>query len=270
MTAPRPFRSPATTLAMLLTLVALLLACTGPEQRGMLDPTLTPTPSPTPTEVPPTFTPTATPEPTATPSPTPEPSPTPTVTPVPATSTPDASPTSGASPTASVSPTAEEAGLVGELATLAELQATGYEIQEEGDRSAVELAEALTDSGAHLQRLQDWGFVQHVYRGFVRPGGAEGDPEPDYILVTVNEYGSAESAEEALLWLFRSGTTQGATEAEAPDVGDSSLAITVATSDGMPTASVYVQSEQFFYIFFAQGGDPLPMATGIAERVFAR
>jgi hypothetical protein len=159
---------------------------------------------------------------------------------------------------------------LGELATLEELQATGYELQEEGTRSAQDLANAYAEPGAHLQRLQDWGFEEHAFRAFVRPGAAEGETEPDYVLVTINEYGSAELADNALLWLFRLGTSQGATEAEAPEIGDSRAAITVPTAGGEPTASIYVRREQFVYVFFAQGGDPLPMIRGLAERVFSR
>ncbi|HUG14626.1 MAG TPA: hypothetical protein VMM78_06365 [Thermomicrobiales bacterium] len=255
-------------MALAFALVLGLLACTGPERRGAVDPTFTPTPSSTPTEVPPSSTPTATQEPTATASPTPEPSPTPTE--VPATATADTSPTTGSAPTVAVTPTVEDAGLAGELATLSELQAPGYEVQEEGTRSAQELANAYAEPGAHLQRLQDWGFEQHVFRAFVRPGGVDGDIEPDYILVTVNMYGSDEQALEALNWLFRSWTVQGATEVDAPNVGDSSVAITVLTAGGQPSASVYVQRERYVYIFFAEGGEPLPMVQGIAERVFAR
>lgn len=263
---PRPFRSALLSASMLTALVTLL-ACTGPEPRGAVDPTFTPTITPTPTDVP--ATPTQTPEPTQTPtpSPTPEPTQTPTTEPTP---TVDPSPTTELTPTVEVTPTVEDVGLSGRLVTLEEIGSPDYVLQEEGTRSAQELANAYMDSGAHLQRLQDWGFEQHVFRAFVRPGGNEGDPEPDYILATINEYGSDEHAAEALNWLFRLGTSQGATEAEAPDVGDSSVAITIPTTGGEPTASIYIRVDQFVYIYFAQGGDPLPALSDIAVRVFSR
>lgn len=266
MTLPRPSSGLLSVIAASIALI-VMLACTGPEPRGAVDPTFTPTMTSTPTEVPPT--PTATPDPTATPSPTPEPSPTPTATVTP-TPTVEVSPTPDVTQTVEVTPTVEDIGLATQLATLDELQATGYEVLDEGSRSAQELANAYMDSGAHLQRLQDWGFEQHIFRSFLRSGGTEEDPEPDYILVTINEYGSDEQAAEALNWLFRLGTSQGATEAEAPDVGDGSVAITMPTAGGEPTASVYVNADQYVYVFFAQGGDPLPMVQGIAERIFSR
>lgn len=258
-------------IAVTLLTLTLVLACTGPEERGAVDPTSTPTITPTATEVPPTPTPTASPtatlEPIPTATATQEPSPTATTAPSP---TPETSATPASSPTVGVTPTVEDIGLSAELPTLEDLEGSGYQLLEEGTRSAQDLANAYADPGAHLQRLQDWGFSQHVFRSFLRPGGNEGDPEPDFILATVNEYGSPEQAEDALVWLFRLGTTQGAAEAEAPEIGDSRVALTVPTSDGQPTASVYVRRDQFVFIFFAQGGEPLPAMTGLAERVFSR
>jgi hypothetical protein len=259
-------RIPLMSIALVVAL-ALLIGCTGPQQRGAVDPTVTPTPTPTPTEVPATPTPEA--EPTPTPTSTPEPSPTPTVAPSP---TPEPSPTPPVTPPPGVTPTTEveDIGLAAELVTLDELGADGYEVLEEGTRSAQELANAYAEPGAHLQRLQDWGFVEHHYRSFIRPAGVDGDTEPDFVLATVNEYGSDEQAEQALVWLFRLGTSQGASEADAPEVGDNRLAITFPTADGIPTASLYVRRAQYIYIFFAQGGDPLPMLQNIATRVFSR
>jgi hypothetical protein len=140
---------------------------------------------------------------------------------------------------------------------------------EEGSRTAQELANAYADPVAHLQRLEDWGFQEHVFRAFSRTPAA-GDTLPYYVLSTINEYGSPEQADAALQWLRASQTTLGATLQDAPDIGDDRVALTVNTRDGIPTASLYVRSGNHVFIFFAEGGDPLPSVVSVAQRVFER
>jgi hypothetical protein len=234
---------------------ALVVACSGPDSGDDSDPT---------------------PSPTVTPTATIEPSPTVTLTPslvasptLAATSTPEPSPTEAiASPTAGASPTRDLADLSSELPATAELPAEGYIIAEEGNRSAQELANAYSDPSAHLNRLNDWGFKRHVYRAFSGPSAAEN--EPYAVLTTVNEYGSAEQATDALEWLRRLATTQGAEEVDPPRVGDGAVSLTLPTAGGIPTASIYVRRDAIIYVYFAEGGDPLPFIEAIAESVFAR
>lgn len=231
----------------------LVLACSGPETRDDVDPTATPTATPTSTPVPPTATATATVAPTVTPA-----------------ASPTLSPTAGvASPTLGASPTAI-ADLQTRLPALGDLPGggAGYIIVEEGSRSAQELANAYSDPAAHLQRLNTWGFRRHVFRAFARDDESGGLPPT--ILTTINEYGSPEQATDALTWLTRLATTQGATEAEPPTIGDEAVAVTQPTSGGTPTASIYVRDGALVYVYFAQGGDPLPAVSSIAKAVFAR
>jgi hypothetical protein len=249
-------------------LLALLAACTGPEARGTVDPTFTPTPTETPTPVPPTPTETPSPEPSPTvePSPTPEPSPTATVSP-----SPTASPTPDPAATPTVIPPPPDAGddLTAWLATSADLPSDDYAVAEEGRRTAQDLANAYSDPVAHLQRLEEWGFQQHVFRAFSRMP-VSGDTLPYFILSTINEYGSDEQANAALQWLRSSQTTLGAEVQEGPAVGDDRIALTVPTREGIPTASLYVRSGPLVYIYFAEGGDPLAAVRTVAERVFNR
>jgi hypothetical protein len=259
-------------LLSLVALVASLIACTGPEARGTVDPTFTPTVTPTPTEVAPTPTlePTPTVEPTA--SPTPEPSPTVEPTPSPtanATPTEAATPDPNATPTLIPTPADIADDITAWLATLPEMPGSGYVPAEEGSRTAQELANAYSDPVAHLQRLEDWGFQQHVFRAFSRTP-AQGDPLPYYVLSTINEYGSSEQADAALQWLRASQTTLGATIQDAPEVGEDRIALTVNTREGIPTASLYVRAGPHVFIYFAEGGDPLAAVRAVAERVFAR
>lgn len=231
-------------------LVVVAAACTGPDTRDDADPTSTPTVTPTETPPPPTATATATPSPTATPQ-----------------ASPTLSPTTGpASPTAGASPTVVS-DLEPLLPTLANLPdgGAGYMIAEQGTRSAQELANAYSDPAAHLQRLNTWGFKRHVFRAFSRDDASTGLPTT--MLTTINEYGSPEQAGEAINWLKVLATTQGATEAEAPKLGDEAVAVTQPTAEGTATASIYIRQGAVVFVYFGQGGDPLPVLTGVAESV---
>jgi hypothetical protein len=146
----------------------------------------------------------------------------------------------------------------------------GYTIAEEGTRSAQDLANAYADPAAHLQRLNEWGFKQHVYRSFTLAQNASDPKLPYTILTTINEYGSPEQASDAVKWLKSLAMAQGASEATAPTIADEVVAITQPTSNGEPTASIYARRGATVYVYFAQGGDPLPAISSIAERVFAR
>jgi hypothetical protein len=256
---PHPKRF-ARTLAIATLAVATVVGCAGPETGDDRDPTPTPTATATATASP-------TPElPTATVAASPTQAATATAEPTP---TSDASPTSGASPTNDASPTAEEVALPERLPLLDDMPAQGYTIAEEGTRTAEELANAYEDAPAHLRRLDEWGFKQHLFRAFSRES-SDNDQFPPVILTTINEYGSDEQAEAAMQWLKQLGTATGATDAEAPRVGDNAVALTVPTSDGVPTASVYVREGPVLFVYFAQGGDPLPAVVSIATKVFGR
>jgi hypothetical protein len=246
----------------LLVLALTLAACSGPENRDDTDATLTTTAQATQPATPVDATPTATLPPTAT---------------ISASPTLSASPTTAASPTANpASPTAASPTPVADirelLPQLTELPGNGegYTIAEEGTRSAQELANAYADSTAHLQRLNEWGFKQHVYRSFSRSDAVENQQLPYSILTTINVYGSPDQASAAVKWLKSLATAQGASEATAPAVGDEAVAVTQSTSSGVPTASVYIRQAATVYVYFAEGGDPLPAMSTIAQNVFTR
>lgn len=232
----------------------LLAACSGPDSGDDRDPTPSPTATGTATVAP---SPTVIASPTVAATPTVEP-----------TATQAASPTVVSSPTTSASPTRDTSDLKTELPELADISAEGYIIAEEGTRTAQELANFYSDPSAHLDRLNDWGFKRHAFRAFSGPGDSLELPYD--VLATINEYGSPAQAAEALQWLLRLATTTGATEVDPPRVGDSAVALTVPTSGGEPTASIYVQSAALVYVYFAQGGMPLDFIEAVTERVFAR
>lgn len=168
-----------------------------------------------------------------------------------------------------MSPTATDVALSDRLPELADMPGDGYIVADEGTRTAEDLAEAYADPAAHLRRLEEWGFKRHLYRAFSRDGSGSGTLPPS-ILATINEYGSDEQAEAALQWLRQLGAATGAEAAEAPPVGDNAVAQTVATADGVPTASVYVRDGAVLFVYFAQGGDPLPAVSSIAVKAFGR
>jgi hypothetical protein len=144
----------------------------------------------------------------------------------------------------------------------------GYTVAEDGTRTKQELANAYSDQAAHLRRLDEWGFKQHLYRAFVYSGGD--DRLPYSILTTINEYGSDEQAEAALQWLRQLGTATGAQDAEAPQLGDSAVALTVPTAAGVSTASIYIRQGPTLFVYFGEGGDPLPAIATVATNVFNR
>ncbi len=252
----RYLRHRTRTLAFAALVILALIACAGPETGDDRDPTPTPTATPTasatPTQPPPTATASPTVAPTETPEPT-EPS--------------AASPSAAASPTTAASPTVVP--LVDRLPVLDDMPGQGYTIVEEGTRTAEELAQAYSDAAAHLRRLDEWGFKQHLFRAFRLTNGDDNRLPPD-ILTTINLYGSDEQAEAALQWLQQLGTATGATLADAPQIGDNAVALTVPTSAGVPTASIYVRDGAVLFVYYAEGGDPLPAVDTIATKVFRR
>jgi len=265
----QPFRRNISLIAGALLLMA---ACSGPDQFGGGAPTPVPSPTTVPTEQP---SPTPEPEPTATPEPsptaTPEPEPSPTPEPVPEdTPTPELEPTPEPEPTEPPTPAPQPPGAMDSLPILEDFGEGGYILADQGERSAEELARAYIEFSAHLQRLEDWGFQQHVFREFTRTVGESDAEPPRYVLATVNVYGSPEQAAMALQWLERLQLNQGATSVEPPDLGDDAVAVTVRTSQGEDTASVYLRSGNRTYIYYAQGDNPLPLVMDLSQQVFER
>jgi hypothetical protein len=252
--------------------MVLITACSGPDEFGSGAPTQVPSPTTTPTEQP---SPTPEPAPTSTlePSPTPSPEPAPSATSEPEpenTPTPEVEPTPEPEPTSTSMPTPQPPGAMESLPTLEDFGNGGYVLADQGERSAEQLASAYVESSAHLQRLEDWGFQQHVYREFTRtPGESDAEP-PRYVLATINVYGSPEQAAMALQWLERLQLNQGAASVDPPELGEEAVAVTVRTSQGEDTASVYIRSGDRTYIYYAQGDDPLPMVLDLSKRVFER
>lgn len=273
-----------TSVAATLCLAALLAACSGPDEFG--DAVETPVPTATSTS---TTQPSSAATATVAASPTPAVEVTPTTDDATETTTQETPDTDEGTATADGTPAAEETpgseatsspgaestaaqevpGGMDALPLLEELPQDGYIIADQGERSDEQLARAYADPTAHLLRLEEWGFRQHVYREFTRQAGDD-DPRPGYVLATVNVYGSPEQADIAFQWLEDLQLNQGARTADAPVLGDGSVAITVTTQQGEPTASVYVRDGASTYIYYAEGGDPLPHVTELAERVFER
>lgn len=241
---------------------ALIVACTGPETLDDVDSTPTPAPEETsapaaettpatePTEqaVEPTETPTEEPEPTETPEPTP------TVTPSP-------------SPT----PTHLPVGMNEGLPQVEELPVGEFTVANQGSRAAVDLANAYQDSASHLERLNEWGFQEHVFREFTHQRTVpEEDPSPAYFLATINEYGSPEQAGMFFEWWSEFAHLQGHSEIEPPDIGDNAFASTVPTAEGEPTAFLYVQRGSRVFAYYAEEGNPVEFVTQVATTVFER
>lgn len=259
---------------LLLLLAVLVVACTGPDNRDDNDSTATPTATvpatpvaagATPTEeqaratAGETETPQATPD--ATEDETAEPTRTATSEPIP-TPTTEVTPTEAASPT----PTPLAMGLEESLPLIEQLGDPGFYLANQGSQSALDLANSYSDSSAHLERLDNWGFKEHQFREFGREPTGPDDPLPVYVLATVNEYGSPEQANEAMDWLESLNRSQGHEFVDPPPTfGDRTIASSVATADGAPSSIVFVQIGPRVYAYFAQGGQPLDFVLRLAE-----
>lgn len=256
--------------------VLLLTACSGPDDFGDAIPTATATPEPTST---PTSTPTEEPEPTATEEPTATAEPTAEATPT-ETAEPEDEPTP--SPTAEPEPTEGEPVPTDEpeppppsnpmdaLPMLEELTEAGFIVADDGERSADQLAQSYVDPQAHLDRLESWGFSQHVFREFSRQSAGDDDPVPTYVLATINVYGSPEQVADAMQWLESSRTNQGGSVVERPELGDGAVALTQPTVEGDIAGWVFFGYGDRVYIYYTQGADPLPEALSLAQRVWER
>ena len=243
-------------------LIALIVACAGPDDRDDSDPTRTLAEQPTELAV----TSSATDESEADASPTDDAtgSPTETAAPTPSPTTPP-SPTPTEEPAATETPTALPVNLDESLPGAEDLPGENYFLANEGTQSALDLANSYQDSSAHLERLDEWGFREHIFREYSHESTGEGDPLPGYVLTTVNEYGSDEQAADALDWLRSLNASQGQEFVDPdPDLADGAFASSVGTADGTRTAIVYVQLGPRVYAYFAQGGEPLDFVLELA------
>lgn len=261
--------------ALSVALAGVLVACSGPDQFG--GETTPPTPTLTPS---PTVTPTSPPDPTPTEAATATEEPTPEAT---ATSTPEAEPTATATeeveptpeptpePTATEEPSPpDQISPMDALPQIDELSDAGFALIDEGERTAEMLAQAYIDPDAHLQRLENWGFQQHVYREFLRTVSGPEDPYPGYVLAALNVYGSPEQVADAMHWLEVSRQNQGGTVIDRPELGEAAVAMTQPTQQGDTAGWVFFSHHDRVYIYFTQGFDPLPEALHIATNVWNR
>ena len=208
---------------MLAGIVLVMTACAGPEDRDDVDFTPTPAtqqtaPTPAATEIATTvvaLNPTAT----ETPAPSATATSTATETPVPPTPTPE--------PTATA--TAIPIGLAESLPQTDDLLADGFFLANQGSRSALELANSYADASAHLERLNEWGFKEHLFREYSRESQGSDDAIPFYVLTTVNEYGGDEQAADALDWLRSLNSSQGQEFVDPdPELADGAFASSIA------------------------------------------
>ncbi len=244
-------------------LVVMIVACAGPDDRDDADPTAispaveTPAADSTEESTPPAaqISATATSQ-LATPTTTATSEPTPTRTPVAPTATLTPAPTA----------TSFALGLEASMPSVDQLPDPGYFLANQGSLSALDLANSYSEPSAHLERLNEWGFKEHLFREFSRESSGAADPLPTYILTTVNEYGSSEQAGEAMDWLRSLNGSQGHEFVDPPpELGDLAMASTVSTAEGVPSAIVFVQLGSRVYAYFAQGGDALTLVLDLAR-----
>jgi len=73
-----------------------------------------------------------------------------------------------------------------------------------------------------------------------------------------------------MTWLQKLDLSLGAQEGTEPEIGDNRFVSTISTSNGVPTAKLYVRQGALLYVYYAEGGQPLDAIVALAEKVFGR
>ena len=127
-------------------------------------------------------------------------------------------------------------------------------------RTQEEVVEALGGGRPAETNLTDWGWSGNTERQF-----SVADPEAadtagtTYLAVSVHGFGSPEGATEALPFFSDIlVNTAGYSEAEAPDLGDSTRMLTMTDETGATNVTLYIQQGSVLYriLGFSPEGDP--------------
>lgn len=184
-----------------------------------------------------------------------------------ATPTPETAPTEAAQPTQPVSPTptpqpagpavdTSEAGLTQLLPDPA-LAPAGFDSGTDSSNDLAAVVAAIGGNRQAEQNLTDWGWTANVSRAFNNTAPTDGST--DALLASLHGFKDAPSAAAALTFYADYLASTGASDVDAPALGDSARMLTSTDETGNVSVSLYVQQGPVLYRFWgvaSAGGDP--------------
>ncbi len=184
-----------------------------------------------------------------------------------ATPTPETGPTEASQPTQPVSPTptpqpagpavdTSEAGLTQLLPDPA-LAPAGFDSGTDSSNDLAAVVAAIGGNRQAEQNLTDWGWTANVSRAFNNTAPTDGST--DALLASLHGFKDAPSAAAALTFYADYLASTGASDVDAPALGDSARMLTSTDEGGNVSVSLYVQQGPVLYRFWgvaSAGGDP--------------
>lgn len=184
-----------------------------------------------------------------------------------ATPTPDSGPTETPEPTQPVSPTptpgtqapdvdTSEAGLT-ELLPDPGIAPAGFDGGTDSTNDLAAVTNAIGGNRQAEQNLADWGWTANVSRAFNNLSPTDGST--DALLASLHGFKDAPSAAAALTFYADFLAANGASDVEAPAIGESARMLSSTDEAGNVSVSLYVQDGPVLYRFWgvaSAGGDP--------------
>ena len=184
-----------------------------------------------------------------------------------ATPTPETAPTEASQPTQPVSPTptpqpagpgidTSEAGLT-QLLPDPGLAPAGFDSGTDSTNDLAAVVAAIGGNRQAEQNLTDWGWTANVSRAFNNTEPTDGST--DALLASLHGFKDAPSAAAALTFYADYLASTGASDVDAPALGDSARMLSTTDEGGNVSVSLYVQQGPVLYRFWgvaSAGGDP--------------
>lgn len=197
-----------------------------------------------------------------------------------ATPTPETPPTEEAQPTRPVSPTptpapqapavdTTEAGLT-QLLPDPGIVPAGFDAGTDTTFDFATVVGAIGGNRQAEQNLTDWGWTANVSRTFINTTPTDGST--DALIVSLHGFKDAQSAAAALTYFADVLAAAGASDVEAPALGESARMLTSTDEAGNVTVSLYVQQGPVLYRFVgtaSPGGDPTQAVVDLATQTLA-
>ena len=142
----------------------------------------------------------------------------------------------------------------------------------DNERSFSDVVAALGGTPSVEANLKKWGWSGNEERSFSAPDASQlVAGATTNIVVSVHGFSSATGAKDALKLYADYLATQGYSEVQAPQVGDSARMLQSTGADGTMNVALYVQQGNVLYRFggSANGGDPTTNVVNIAQATVA-
>jgi hypothetical protein len=193
----------------------------------------------------------------------------------------DTAPTEAAAqPTQPVSPTptppsqapavdTTEAGLTALLPDPA-IAPAGFDAGTDSTNDFAAVVGAIGGNRQAEQNLTDWGWTANVSRAFNNTAPTDGST--DALLASLHGFKDAPSAAAALTFYADYLASAGASDVEAPALGESARMLSTTDEAGNVSVSLYVQQGPVLYRFWgvaSAGGDPTQAVIDLATQTLA-